>query len=60
MASLITEVQNTVSHFIAFKAVAGKLTLQYNVIYEVIQRETAGKKEMPIIKPVIYTFVWRM
>lgn len=58
MALLITEVQNTVSHFIAFKAVAGKLMLQYNVIHVVILRETAGRerKEMSIIKTVFYTF----
>lgn len=59
MALLITEDQNTVSHFIAFKAVAEKLMLQYNVINAVILRETAGRKrkEMPLIKPAIYTFV---
>lgn len=58
MALLITEVQNTVSHFIAFQAVAGKLMLQYNVIHAVILRETAGRKrkEMSIIKTVFNTF----
>lgn len=55
MALLITEDQNTVSHFIAFKAVAEKLMLQYNVINAVILREIAGRKrkEMPIIKQAI-------
>lgn len=45
MALLITEDQNTVSHFIAFKAVAGKLMQQYNVIHAAILRETEEREK---------------